>query len=105
MTVFDQTYSRRRFLEVSGAVGATVALGGVLQACTPGGGAASPTTGTINWMTWGDHWIQSQLDEIASAANITHEHLRAGRERGGLRQGQGGQGTARQDLGRRHVGP
>jgi spermidine/putrescine-binding protein len=70
MTVFDQTYSRRRFLQVSGAVGATVALGGVLQACTlTGGGGAQ--TGTINWMTWGDHWIQTQLDEIAKSANIS----------------------------------
>jgi hypothetical protein len=71
MTVFDQTYSRRRFLQVSGAVGATVALGGVLGACTTGGGAASPTTGTINWMTWGDNCIQTPPDQTASAANIT----------------------------------
>jgi spermidine/putrescine-binding protein len=67
MTVFDQEYSRRRFLQVTGAVGAAVAFGGVSAACNLVGGQG----GTINWMTWGDHWIQSQLDAIAAETNIT----------------------------------
>jgi spermidine/putrescine-binding protein len=67
MTVFDQAYSRRTFLKASGAVGATVALGGVSAACNLVGSQG----GTINWMTWGDHWIQSQLDAIAKDTNIT----------------------------------
>ena len=40
MTVLDQTHSRRRFLQLTGAVGATAALGGVLQAFK--GGADLP---------------------------------------------------------------
>jgi spermidine/putrescine-binding protein len=67
MTVLDQGYSRRRFLQISGAVGATAAMGGVLGACNLVGGQG----GTINWMTWGDHYIQSQLDAIAKDTNIT----------------------------------
>jgi spermidine/putrescine-binding protein len=51
MTVLDQAHSRRRFLQLTGAVGATAALGGVLQACNVIGGGAA-TTGTFNWMTW-----------------------------------------------------
>ena len=67
MTVLDQRITRRRFLQVSGAAGATVALSGVLEACSLTGSQG----GTINWMTWGDHWIQSQLDAIAKDTNIT----------------------------------
>jgi spermidine/putrescine-binding protein len=71
MTVLDQSYSRRRFLQMTGAVGATAALGGVLQACNVIGGGGTATTGTFNWMTWGDHWIQSQLDKIAADTKIS----------------------------------
>ncbi len=67
MTVFDQAYTRRRFLQASGAVGAAAALGGVASACNLVGSQG----GTINWMTWGDHWIQEQLDAIAKSDNIT----------------------------------
>ena len=35
MTVFDKEYTRRRFLQVSGAVGATVVAAGLLEACSP----------------------------------------------------------------------
>ena len=35
---------------------ATAALGGVTAACNVIGGGAA-TTGTFNWMTWGDHYI------------------------------------------------
>ena len=71
MTVLDQTHSRRRFLLLTGAVGATAALGGVLQACNVIGGGSAATTGTFNWMTWSDHWIQSQLDKIAADTKIS----------------------------------
>jgi len=67
MTVFDQAYSRRTFLKASGAAGVAVSLGGVTAACNLIGGQG----GTINWMTWGDHWIQSQLDAIAKETNVT----------------------------------
>src|SRR3970282_2370018 len=59
--------SRRRFLQVSAVAGAAVALGGVAAACTPG---ASKKTGTFNWMTWSDHYYDTQLDEIKKAADI-----------------------------------
>ena len=94
----DVTFNRRKFLQLTGALGVSVAAGGVLAACsTSGGGAASAAapsanapsaaapsaapaasvaasaaavTGTFNWMTWGDHWIQKQLDTIAKDAGI-----------------------------------
>jgi spermidine/putrescine-binding protein len=56
---------------LTGAVGATAALGGVLQACNVIGGGGAATTGTFNWMTWSDHWIQSQLDKIATDTKIS----------------------------------
>ena len=87
----EVTFNRRRFLQLTGAVGVSVATGGVLAACSSTGGsasgaatsaasvappAASPSTaaaptGTFNWMTWSDHWIQSQLDKIAADINIS----------------------------------
>jgi spermidine/putrescine-binding protein len=94
----DVTFNRRRFLQLTGALGVSVAAGGVLAACsTSGGGAASAAApsaaapsaaapsaapaasavasvatakGTFNWMTWGDHWIQKQLDTIAKDDGI-----------------------------------
>jgi spermidine/putrescine-binding protein len=72
MTDLDMSYSRRRFLQLTGAVGATAALSGVVTACSVvGSGGGAKTTGTFNWMTWGDHWIQTQLDKIAKDVNIT----------------------------------
>jgi spermidine/putrescine-binding protein len=70
MTGFDQGYSRRTFLRLTGALGTTAALGGVGAACNVVGSGAK-TTGTFNWMTWGDHWIQTQLDKIAKDVNIS----------------------------------
>jgi spermidine/putrescine-binding protein len=66
MTVFDHEYSRRRFLQVTGAAGAVVAFGGVSAACNLVGGQG----GTFNWMTWGDHYIDSQLKAIEDSDNI-----------------------------------
>ena len=91
MTDPMRDYSRRRFLQLMGAAGAAVGLGGIAAACsTPAASApaattaptaagsaaaASPTaaaapTGTFNWMTWGDHSYPAQLDIIAKTANI-----------------------------------
>ena len=66
MTVFDQRYSRRTFLKASGAVGAAVSLGGLAAACNPTGSQG----GTFNWMTWGDHYIDSQLKAIEASDKI-----------------------------------
>lgn len=67
MTMLDQQLSRRRFLQASGAVGATIGLGGITAACN----VIGTQGGTFNWMTWGDHWIQTQLDAIEASDNIT----------------------------------
>jgi len=82
-------YSRRQFLKVTGAAGATVGAGAFLAACGANSGASvAPTsppattgpvasegptaapTGTFNWMTWGDHYYQAQVDAIAASNNI-----------------------------------
>ncbi len=90
--------SRRKFLKAAGVTGAAVGVGSFLAACstaattapataapTPAGSAsgvapasAAPTpgpTGTFNWLTWGDHWYQAEMDKIAAdigiKANIT----------------------------------
>jgi len=79
--------TRRQFLRATGAAAATVGLGGIAAACSAGsnpttvpsaspGGSASaapPTpapTGTLNWMTWADHYYPAQLDEIVAANGI-----------------------------------
>jgi spermidine/putrescine-binding protein len=91
-------FSRRKFLKAAGVTGAAVGVGSFLAACstaattapataapTPAGSAsgvapasAAPTpgpTGTFNWLTWGDHWYQAEMDKIAAdigiKANIT----------------------------------
>ncbi len=91
-------FSRRKFLKAAGVAGAAVGVGSFLAACstaattapataapTPAGSAsgvapasAAPTpgpTGTFNWLTWGDHWYQAEMDKIAAdigiKANIT----------------------------------
>lgn len=66
MAVLDQSFSRRRFLQLSGAVGVSVGLGGVLSACNLGGSQG----GTFNWMTWGDHYIDAQLKAIEDSDKI-----------------------------------
>ena len=93
MTDHMREYSRRQFLKVAGAAGAAVGIGGIAAACstaaTPAPATAAPTsassaaataaataaasappTGTFNWMTWGDHWYQAQVDAIAATNNI-----------------------------------
>lgn len=66
MTVFDQRYSRRTFLKASGAVGAAVGFGGLTAACNLAGSQG----GTFNWLTWGDHYIDSQLKAIENSDKI-----------------------------------
>ncbi len=90
MDLLARELSRRQFLKATGAVSATVGLGGIAAACSTGSTpspsaaasaagsaaasvAASPSsapTGTFNWMTWSDHWYQAQLDAIGSANSI-----------------------------------
>ena len=44
-------------------------LGGSERRSRDGGSQRAPT-GTFNWMTWGDHWYQAQVDAIAATNNI-----------------------------------
>ena len=69
MSAIDNHLSRRRFLQASAAVGATVGLGGVTAACSAIGGGQQG--GTFNWMTWGDHYIDKQLKAIETSDKIT----------------------------------
>jgi spermidine/putrescine-binding protein len=68
MNAMDNHLSRRRFLQASAAVGAAVGLGGVAAACSAIGG---PQGGTFNWMTWSDHYIDTQLKAIEASDKIT----------------------------------
>jgi spermidine/putrescine-binding protein len=69
MTEIDYRLSRRRFLQASAAVGATVSLGGMTAACNVVG--QTTQGGTFNWMTWGDHYIDTQLKAIETSDKIT----------------------------------
>ena len=99
MDELSRQLARREFLKLVGAAGATAGLGAFLAACgvsatpapatspasaapsaTAGASAAPATatpgpTGTFNWLTWGDHWYQAEMDKIAAdigiKANIT----------------------------------
>ena len=68
MTEIDYRLSRRRFLQASAAVGATVSLGGITAACNVVG--QTQQGGTFNWMTWGDHYIDTQLKAIEASDKI-----------------------------------
>jgi spermidine/putrescine-binding protein len=68
MNVNENYLSRRRFLQASAAAGAVVGLGGVAAACNAIGGQQG---GTFNWMTWGDHYIDTQLKAIETSDKIT----------------------------------
>ncbi|HEY7937616.1 MAG TPA: ABC transporter substrate-binding protein [Candidatus Limnocylindrales bacterium] len=96
MADLNRHLGRREFLRLAGAVGATAGLGAFLAACGASGATATPPaassapvasgaapsaaatpgpTGTFNWLTWGDHWYQAEMDKIAAdigiKANIT----------------------------------
>src|SRR5262245_29494763 len=96
MDEVNRRFDRRDFLKLAGAVGATAGIGAFLAACgasgaspsasapaasaTPAAGgsqaaaasaAATPgPTGTFNWLTWGDHWYQAEMDKIAADIGI-----------------------------------
>ena len=69
MNAIDYRLSRRRFLQASTAAGVAVGLGGVTAACNVIGGGAQG--GTFAWMTWGDHYIDTQLKAIEASDKIT----------------------------------
>ena len=66
MSAFDHQLSRRRFLQASAAVGATVSLGGFTAACN----AVGQQGGTFNWMTWSDHYTDDGLKAIEASDKI-----------------------------------
>ena len=95
MTDQMREYSRRQVLKAAGSAGVAVGIGGIAAACSTGtpqapasaaatsassaaataaasaaASAAAAPTGTFNWMTWGDHWYQAQVDAIATTNNI-----------------------------------
>jgi len=95
MDQLNRRIDRRDFLKLTGALGATAGIGAFLAACGVSGSspsasaaaAASPAaggsqaaaasaaatpgpTGTFNWLTWGDHWYQAEMDKIAADIGI-----------------------------------
>jgi spermidine/putrescine-binding protein len=96
MDEVNRHLDRRDFLKLAGAAGATVGIGAFLAACgasaSPSPSAAAPAasapaaagsqaaaasaaatpgpTGTFNWLTWGDHWYQAEMDKIAADTGI-----------------------------------
>lgn len=58
--------SRRRFLQASAGTAGALAVGGMGLAQR-----VRAQGGFFNWMTWSDHWIDTQLLEIAAESNIT----------------------------------
>jgi spermidine/putrescine-binding protein len=85
---------RREFLRLAGALGASAGIGAFLAACGASGSSAAPAasqaapstaassgpaasaaatpgpTGSFNWLTWGDHWYQAEMDKIAADIGI-----------------------------------
>ena len=95
MADLTREFDRRSFLKAAGMAGAAVGLGSLAAACaTPaasvapspsaaagGASAAAPSSaaasqaaaipsGTFNWLTWGDHWYQAEMDKIAADVGI-----------------------------------
>src|SRR5262245_36261794 len=97
MDEVNRQLDRRDFLNLPGGVGATAATAASLAACAPRGASPSPSaaapaasvpaaagsqaaaasaaatpgpTGTFNWLTWGDHWYQAEMDKIAADTGI-----------------------------------
>ena len=95
MADVNQNLNRRQFLKAAAAAGVVVGGGGLLAACTtaataaptpaptaaPGASVAAATPvasvaptpgpqGTFNWLTWGDHWYQAEMDKIAADTGI-----------------------------------
>lgn len=68
MDDLTRSLTRRRFLQATGALGLTAGVGGLLAAC--GSGSSGSEGGTINWMTWNDHYYQAELDAVAAKTKI-----------------------------------
>src|SRR4051812_38251595 len=68
--IADMKLNRRSFVKGSLILGAASPL--VLSACSSGsnsGGASSG--GTLNWLTWSDHYSTDQLAKVAASTKIT----------------------------------
>ena len=59
----------RRTLLLGGLAAGVAPL--LLSGCAPVGASASAGTGTLNWLTWSDHFSNDQLAKVAAATKIT----------------------------------
>ena len=99
----DNQLSRRRFLQASAAVGAAVSLGGLTAACNAIGGRRAQG-GTFNWMTWGDHYIDTQLKAIEASDKIVPQIQELAGNAEGFAKLKEVKGELDHDVGRRPVG-
>jgi spermidine/putrescine-binding protein len=70
--IIQTDLDRRNF--IFGGLLAGVAVPLLLSGCTPisdGKAAGAAGTGTINWLTWSDHFSNKQIQQVASAVGIT----------------------------------
>src|SRR6476646_6837141 len=69
--IADIKLNRRSFVKGSLMLGAAASI--VLSACSSSntGGSSSGSGGTINWLTWSDHYSQDQLAKVAASTKIT----------------------------------
>ena len=58
--------TRRQFLSLSAAAGAGLWLAG----CGGNGGSASPSSGTLPWLTWDDHYVPGQIEAVAQKTKV-----------------------------------
>lgn len=68
-TIADIRLNRRSFVLGSLALGAATPF--VLSACSSGSTGGSSGGGTINWLTWSDHYSNDQLAKVAANTDIT----------------------------------
>ena len=72
--IADIKFDRRTFVRGSLMLGAAGPF--LLSACSSeksatGGSSAAGNGGTINWLTWSDHYSNDQLAKVASSTKIT----------------------------------
>jgi hypothetical protein len=70
--IADIKLNRRSFVKGSLMLGAASPF--VLSACSSGsnsGGGSSGAGGTLNWLTWSDHYSTDQLAKVAASTKIT----------------------------------
>jgi len=70
--IADIKLNRRSFVKGSLMLGAASPF--VLSACSSGsksGGGSSGGGGTLNWLTWSDHYSTDQLAKVAASTKIT----------------------------------